>query len=492
MSRAVIDLDQQATVLDLAERISAAGADQELVVVAAAGAPWLRNAVFIEVGRTLAGVRPFALVTSDQRARSLAASVHVPAYSSVAALDRRELDATERLLRRSRPQAARQARLHPPVLTRRGLAVLASLAAAALLVLAVVVPEATVVVAPTTRPLGPLELQLRAGPAGEIPRQELSETLTARVQGAATGSREEQLKAKGTVQLSNRQTRSIRIPKSTLFRTPDGIGFEATEERTLPASVIFGPVPLTIGTVTVPVEAVAAGAQGNVAAGRITVSPAANDYVVNNAQPTTGGEVKKIPVVQRSDYAAAVSTARVAPAINERAQSRLAEWRSRPPSGTYVVPRVYTSAPTSVTPESEVVGKEVTIFDLSVTFVATAFAVTTDEPRKTAVGRLRGATDAGYALAETSVQYDESLLPDPTNSGVIAWAVTVSGSQLARVDTDGIRRSLAGRGLDEVAGTLERSGVRLVELRREPAWWPRVPLLDARIRVSEVPATAPR
>lgn len=490
MSRTVIDLDQSATILDVAERIAAADATQDIVAMGAAGAPWLRNGVFLDVARRLAEPRRFAVVTSDQRARSLAASMHVPAYSSVSALDRHELDATERLVRRRAAVPGRASRLRAPRVTGRGLAVLASLASAVLLVLAVVVPEATVVVAPTTRALGPLDLQLRAVP-GEIDRVVLSETLTAKVQGVASGSREELVKAKGAVVLSNKQTQSRRIAKGTLFRTADNIAFASIEEKTLPASTIFGPVSLTIGTVEVPVEAVVAGKAGNVPTGRITGGPVPNDYLVNNPRPTEGGDAKKIPIVQRQDYVAATANARIAPALRDRAETRLAEWRSRPPADHYVVPRIYTSDPTSVTPETAVVGKEIEVFDLSVSFVATAYAVPNAEPRKTAVARLVGTATQG-TVPDSTIQYQETLLGDGTNSGVIAWSIRISGSELARVDRDALRRGVAGRGLEELDAVLERAGVRLVRAERAPSWWPRLPVLDGRIRVVEVPATAPR
>lgn len=494
MVRTVIDLDQSATILDVAEQLAAADAELDIVAVGAAGAPWLRNAVFLDVAKRLAEPRQFSLVTSDQRARSLAASMHVPAYASVTALDRHELDATERLVRRRSAAPARASRLRPPSVTKRGLGVLGSLAAAALLVLAVVVPAATVVVAPATKAVGPLDVQLGTVPAGDIARRVLSETLITRVQGAATGSREELVKAKGTVVLSNKQTQGRRIVKGTLFRTSDNIQFASTEDKTLPASVIFGPVSLTIGTVEVPVEAVIAGKAGNVAAGRITTGPAPNEYLVNNPQPTAGGDAKLIPIVQRQDYTTAASSARVAPAVNARAQTRLAELRSRPPDGMEVIPRPYTTV-TSITPEGDIVGKEgeeFKVFELTVSFVFTAYAVPVEEPCKTAEGRLRAAVDQGFSLAEPSVQCSARLLDDPANTGVISWSVRISGSQLASVNADAIRRALAGAALDEVGPVLERSGVELRQIRREPSWWPRLPLLDGRIVVTQVPATAPR
>lgn len=490
MARAVIDVDQAATVLDVADRIGEVGPDDEVVLVAAAGAPWLRNAAFIGVARALAGERRFALVTSDQRARSLAASVHVPAYASLPALDRHELDATEPLTRR-RAARVEGARLRAPTLTRRAVGAAASLLTAALLVAAVVVPGAAVTVAPATRPVGPLTFHVSTVPSGTIEREVLSETLEARVQGAATGSRQETVRAKGVVRLSNRQTRDIRVPQGSLFRTADDIQFLSTQERTLPRSIILGPLPLQVGTIDVPVEAIIGGPEGNVGAGRITRGPSPNDYVVENREAMSGGDLKKFPVVKREDYLAATSAARLAAAKNDRAQAKLGEWRTRPPAGKFVVPRVYTTDATSIAPEASVVGREVEIFEVVFTFVATAFAVPNEEPRRTALERLSAAVDKGFTLDGPSVQLAEPVLvDDPSQAGAIAWDITISGSALADVNVDQVRRALAGRATGEVPAVLEAAAVRLEAVVIEPGWWPRMPLLDSRIQVVLVPGGA--
>lgn len=97
MTRTVIDLDARATILDAAERLAAAPADAPVVFVVPAGAPFARNPIFLEVARAQAGPRRLSIVSSDPRARSVAASVHVPAYASLGSLEREELDPTERL-----------------------------------------------------------------------------------------------------------------------------------------------------------------------------------------------------------------------------------------------------------------------------------------------------------------------------------------------------------------------------------------------------------
>ena len=88
MSRTVIDLDARATILDASERLAAAPPDAPVVFVVPAGAPFARNAVFLEVARSLAGQRRLSVVSSDPRARSIATSVHVPAYATLGSLER--------------------------------------------------------------------------------------------------------------------------------------------------------------------------------------------------------------------------------------------------------------------------------------------------------------------------------------------------------------------------------------------------------------------
>src|SRR4029077_10059411 len=97
VNRTGIDLDARASILDASERLAAAPADAPVVFVVPAGAPFARNAVFLEVARVLAGQRRMSVVSSDPRARSIAASVHVPAYASLGSLEREELDPTEQL-----------------------------------------------------------------------------------------------------------------------------------------------------------------------------------------------------------------------------------------------------------------------------------------------------------------------------------------------------------------------------------------------------------
>jgi len=94
--RTVIDLGADATILDAARSLSAVDSS-DVVLVVPSGAPLTRNAVFLEALQRRAGERRIVLVSPEARARSLASSVHMKAFSSISALDRHELDATEHL-----------------------------------------------------------------------------------------------------------------------------------------------------------------------------------------------------------------------------------------------------------------------------------------------------------------------------------------------------------------------------------------------------------
>ena len=109
--RTVVELGPRASVLEAVERISAAPAADDLVLSISAGAPAARNAVFFEVARRAAGTRRLAIVSPDTRARSLASSVHLPAFASSAALERQELDVTEPLTTARRAALARPVRI---------------------------------------------------------------------------------------------------------------------------------------------------------------------------------------------------------------------------------------------------------------------------------------------------------------------------------------------------------------------------------------------
>ena len=485
VARAVIDLGTEATVLDAARRLAALEPGQDAMLVVAAGAPLARNAVFFDVLRRRAEGRRLIVVSSDARARSLAASVHLRTFASLAALDRHELDATEHLGEARRTALATIAATKPRTAQSagRGIAAGMSLLGAAAIVLAVIAPAATVVVAPAGSPIGPFEYDLRAGPAGEraadIRAETLLTTISATVAGTATGSRAEEATAQGIERFTNRTRFDVRIPRGTIVRTPDGIRFQTTEDRTLPGSTL---VPFVNGEVTISIEAVEPGPRGNVGAQRITVSPSP-DYSVTNPVETLRGDSKKIPIVQQADYDAAV--ARSQDEMQKVADTQLKVWQSQARREDAVHGTL--AKRSGITPAADIVGKEQATFELVATGTATAYTVLATEPRATAVKRLAQEVSSDKEIDGQGAVIETVIGPTVSEDGV-RWRVRARGVQFARANLAQMSTALAGRPFNEVTAVARARGFQLARaVEPWPSWWPRFPALDFRITIELAP-----
>ena len=484
--RTVIDLAGDATILDAARRLDAAESP-DVVLVVPSGAPLTRNAIFLEALRRRAGDRRLVLVSPEARARSLASSVHMKAFASISALDRHELDATEHLTdaRRAamstRVRRATPSRRSSPL---RALAVFLSLLTAAGILLAVVGPSATIVIAATPTPLGPFEYDLRAGPnGGDIRAQTLFDAnLTAKTIGTATGSRPDETKATGQEQFKNLTTNDIRIPIGTIVQTNDSpaVRFVTTEEKVLPRSSIL-PIP-TVGSALINIQALEVGPKGNVAADRITRG-SSSEYLVTNPAPTTGGKSDQIPVVTQGDYDKAVSQSDND--VKTKAEQRTVEWKAGAAKGTSVYGVLWKRTGV-LTPASDVVGKELTkdkpTFEITVTGSATAYAVSADEPKTTAVAKLKQELASGMDLDETSPVVNEVIGAQVFDDGV-HWRVRAQGKQVPQPKTTQMTAALAGREYEAVGPLAEQLGFSLRSITPWPEWWPRLPVLDSRITI---------
>lgn len=486
--RTVIDLGGDATILDAARRLDAAES-ADVVLVVPSGAPLTRNAVFLEALRRRAGDRRIVLVSPEARARSLASSVHMKAFSSISALDRHELDATEHLTDARRAAISTLVRRAAP---RRGtsplraLAVFMSLVTAAAVLLAVVGPSATIVIAATPTPLGPFEYDLRAGPnGGDIRATTLfDDKLTAKTTGTATGTKPDETKAAGQELFKNLTTNDIRIPIGTLVQTTDSppVRFLTTEEKILPRSTILPP---TFGTALINIQALEVGPKGNVAADKITRS-GSSEVLVTNPAPTLGGKADQIPVVTQADYDKAVSLSDSD--VKSKAEQRTLEWKAGAAKGTNVYGVLWKRTGV-LTPASDVVGKELPIskdkpatFEITVSGSATAYAVTDQEPKTTAIARLRQELASGMDLDPTSPLVDQVIGASVADDGV-HWRVRAQGKQVPQPKTTQMTAALAGREYTAVGPLAEQLGFKLRSITPWPEWWPRLPVLDSRITI---------
>ncbi len=483
-ARTVIDLGARASVLEAMDRVRAAGPADEVVLAVAPGAPLLRNAAFLEVLRRGAGARRLALVTADARARSLAASVHIRAFATVAALERQELDPTEPLGPARRASIVRAEPRRSSAL--RGVLVALTLLLAGGVLFGVVAPTATVVVAPVSVPLGPMEFDLRAGPGGDIPAQTRVAQVSTTFSGTATGSRTEETKAKGTIHVTNQTTNEIRIAQGTVVRTPDGVRFQTTQDAVLPPSTIII-FTVAFGTVDIPIEALEPGPNGNVAAKRITIGPSPGQYIVENRDATSGGESKKIPIVTLADYDLAASRADAE--LQKKADAQLDVWRREVQKGRTVYG--VRAQRSSITPAGDVVGTEgKDTFELTVGGTATGYEVDAAEPRTAAIALLRQAAPPENDIDVPGAVVETVLGPTVEGDGV-HWRVSARASQFHRVNEAAIRAALAGHAFEDASGVVGDQGLRLLRISAWPGWWPRLPLLDSRIDVrTESPASS--
>ena len=497
--RTVIDLGADATILDAARSLSAVDSS-DVVLVVPSGAPLTRNAVFLEALRRRAGDRRIVLVSPEARARSLASSVHMKAFSSVSALDRHELDATEHLSDARRAVMAtrvqRRAAPRRGISPLRGLAVFLSLLTATGILLAVVAPSATIVIAATPTALGPFEYDLRAGPnGGDIAAKTLfADNLTAKTVGTATGSRLDEAQAIGVERFRNLTTNDIRIPTGTLVQTTDNppVRFLTTEEKVLPRSSIL-PIP-TVGEVLIPIRAIDVGPKGNVPADRITRN-ASSEYIVNNPAATTGGKSDQIPVVTAADYDKAV--AQSDDDVKRAAEQQTIQWKAQAAAGTNVY-GVVAKRTGVLTPAADVVGKELSFvkdkpatFEITVTGSATAYSVRSDEPKTTAIAKLKQERAPGMNLDERTAVVTEVIGASVQTDGV-HWRVRVEGKQVPQPEKAQMTAALAGREYKDVAPLAEPLGFKLRSITPWPEWWPRLPVLDSRItiEVESLPSAA--
>jgi hypothetical protein len=202
---------------------------------------------------------------------------------------------------------------------------------------------------------------------------------------------------------------------------------------------------------------------------------------VTNPVPTSGGDTKKIPVVKAEDYSAATAKANVDRVLADAANDQKVRWKSQL-SGDGLV-YVGTPSLTAQGSLADVVGKEVTTFDVPITATVQGFAVAGDQPARTAVERYRTMASEGNVLDERTAQFGGITTPTVADNGV-TWRLIASGQQTPRLDGGRIQAALAGRTVAEARGVLEGQGLKVNELRVSPSWWPRMPLLGVRIVVN--------
>jgi hypothetical protein len=361
-------------------------------------------------------------------------------------------------------------------------------------------PAADITVTPQVKPVGPIQLTVRADPsatavdpaAGVIPAQTV--TIPVEVSGdfPATGVRTVTTPAKGGVRWKNCDPSSAyTIPRGTIVSTPSGIRFGIDEDVFLPVAVIQGGgtnVNLRCQTSEVSVTATDPGPAGNVPAGTIRIVPARynrNLVSVNNPQPTTGGTKQEFPKVTKKDVDGA--TAQLRQQLQSAFEAALADPANIPP-GTTVFPdtAVLGTAQPSVDPQT-LVGTEGQSFTLGLSADGTVTAVDRTPVEAIAKGALDDAVNPGYRLVDGSTRVD---VGDGTVvNGTVEFPVSGSAKQVQPVDAAALLPLVLGQSEGRARAALEPYGdVRIVLW---PGFVSTVPSFDRRVNLVVAPPHDP-
>ncbi len=478
-----------------------------------------------------------AIIAADPSVQSVARSAELPVYASVGEYERSEAalvgaratdgqpggvgDALDELSltvgpaggggpasKRTEPAATGSTRVAglPPA-SGSGLphlsipvAVMAAIGLVAVLVVGAAgfffYPSASVVLTLSQQQIGPMTVSVKVDPAasaanfqtGTVPG--LTKAFPVQTSGTfqATGQDVVDTAAAGAVTFSTISTLSpVTVIVGTKVTTASGIAFTTTSTVTVPKATVSGNT-ISRGTVDAPVQAVAKGTSGNVAAGTITrVSPdlAAFAVTVTNKAATSGGTHTVTPQIQQSDIDAAEATlsGRLDAAFHASVTAADAA-----PAGSSLFAETAQLGVAICNPDpATLVGQDAPSFDISCKGTGTATMAQMATMTDLAEQRLRAAVRTGYSLVENSIGTNIGKANVDGSSVVVP--VAIQGSQVPVVDANKLRSSVEGKSLDDARALLSQYGT--VDISVSPDWASTLPSFDFRIDFQIVVPSAP-
>jgi hypothetical protein len=405
------------------------------------------------------------------------------------------LEETQAVLLPPRPSPTPVARLRPPTrgsppqALQRVLPLVAVVAVLLLLVatgaaVAIVLPAATITVQPAPIDIGPLSYPVRP----EVQPSD-GEPLEATAGGEATGTRTRRVAAAGVVTFINYSDNDVLVPSGTHVSAGGSVVFETTQAVSVPDSSFFGGP----GRADAEVVALEPGSAGNVAAEAIDQiedadidralreRAGARDRRVINREATTGGAERELSFVRRKDVQ------RVIVALAADLEQQLQDLRAGTPERIYPVAEL---PPPEVSVPDDLVGQ---VTDGPYSFELTG-ALPNDQPYVLRADAEAAAEEA--LLADETATPEGTLLADDTigvelgeatlDGEAIVVAASVTATAVPDVNTDALRRELAGRTAAEAEAALASIGPTDVELW--PVWVDRIPGVEWRIRIDVLPA----
>jgi hypothetical protein len=327
-------------------------------------------------------------------------------------------------------------------------------------------PTAQITLTPRTASIGPLPLTITAltsvsepdPETGRLPAVDVAIPLSAELTFPATGREVVvETRATGSVVLTSPdQPFDQPIPAGTLVLTPAGVAFRTTEPVVLPRVAADGGP----SQVTVPVEAVAAGEEGNAPAGAISLVPdlEAQGVTVSNPEATSGGRYEETLVVTQEDYEGAV--ARLQNSLMVELWARLGD-PERLPDDLTVFTR--TAEPGTVEHDplaDEVVGERVAEFTLAGDLAAHVLAV--DERSVDALARSIVLAELPDGMAVLPGQLSVETGDGVAEDGGIRFDGTARADAYQVIDKEAVLDRIAGLPVSEARAILEDIGAATV------------------------------
>jgi hypothetical protein len=326
-------------------------------------------------------------------------------------------------------------------------------------------PTAQVTLTPRTATIGPLPLTITAlttvsepdPETGRLPAVDVPIPLSAEKSYPATGRDVVEARATGTVVLTSPdQPFDQPILAGIRVRTPSGVEFQTTQDVVMPRSAADGGP----SQVSVPVEAVAPGDEGNVAPGTITQVPSleGQGISVSNPEATSGGRHQETPFVTQDDYEAALAD--LQSGLMVELAKRL-EDPERLPADLTVFTRTAQPGTVEFTPAADkVVDSRAAEFTLSGAVTAHVLAV--DERSVDAMARSIVLADLPDGMAvlpgRLSVQTGDGVAED----GGIRFDGTASAVAYQVIDKEAVLKRIAGLPVSQARAILEALGATTV------------------------------
>ncbi len=380
-----------------------------------------------------------------------------------------------------------------------GLAILALAAVVAGVSTYLLLPSATIAVAPKTERLGPLQLTVVADPAATepnataliVPAERVPIEASTTATFPATGKRTEVTKATGTIRFENLDFLSPNtVPAGSIVSTQGGVRFRTNTTVTIARADLVG-LTIVPAKSTVKVTAVEGGTESNVEPNTIRIIPRGEDPItlkVNNPDATKGGTSTDFPRVTQKDVDAALASLKKA--LDAEFQVKIRD-PALVSGGARVFPGTAQDGQAKPTVDpATLVGQEIASFDLGLSATGSVIAVDAGPVSQIAEAKVRASVKPGYELVGDSMEITPG---DPIVSGqTVSFPVTVTAQQMAVLDPAALKTLVLGKSVDEARAILAPYGT--VQLEVWPDWVRSIPTYENRVSMTvehAVPITGP-